>query len=56
VDCDTTLILPDEPAALAEAVTEFVETHNRMQHWKFEIIPAAAPAAAPRGENAQDQV
>jgi hypothetical protein len=37
--CDTTLVLPDESAALAQAVTDFVDEHNRMQHWQFELIP-----------------
>jgi hypothetical protein len=53
--CDTTLILPDDPVRLAHAMTDFIETHNRMQHWKFDLIPGEdanqGVARAAKGES-----
>lgn len=37
--CHTTLVLPDDAGALAVAMTEFVDRHQRMQHWDFELVP-----------------
>ena len=39
--CNTTLILPDDPTALANVVTDFTDAHHRMQHWKIELIPGS---------------
>lgn len=39
-DCNTTLILPDDPVHLAFAMTDFIETHNADQHYSFALAPA----------------
>jgi hypothetical protein len=38
--CHATFVLPDDPAALATAMTDFTDRHRRLQHWKLELIPS----------------
>ncbi|MBV9485242.1 MAG: hypothetical protein JO246_04225 [Frankiaceae bacterium] len=52
LDCDTTRILPEDPVALAAAATEFIEFHNRMQHWKFDLSPPVEAGESPDSEMA----
>lgn len=48
-DCHVTLVLPEEPQALALATTEFIEWHNLLQHYHFAIGPKNADADAVAG-------
>jgi hypothetical protein len=47
--CHATSLLPDEPDALASAMTDFIDSHHRMQHWDIELIPLWQAAGEPRG-------
>lgn len=38
-DCNTTLLLPDDPEDLAFAMTDFIDTHNAGQHYSFALAP-----------------
>lgn len=39
IDCGTTLALPDDPVDLAFAMTAFMDSHQRLQHYNFSLGP-----------------
>jgi hypothetical protein len=53
--CHETSVLPDDPAALAGVMTEFIDLHQRMQHWNFELVPVSLGADEPRRINASER-
>jgi uncharacterized protein YciW len=38
-DCNTTLVLPEDPEDLAFTMTDFIDRHNAIQHYSFALAP-----------------
>lgn len=37
--CGVAAVLPNDPVELADAMTAFVDSHNLLQHYNFDLIP-----------------